>query len=67
MVVDQIDNNFSDQYAGWPVRFYVVQKQEDNAPWKLVFKGQPDDKNTYDSVPRLLDAFLAGITAQKEL
>ena len=61
MVVDQLDNNFSEQYAGWPVRFYVVQRYEDEADWKLVFKGQPDHVNTYDSVPKQLDTFLSGL------
>jgi len=65
MVVDQIDNNFSEQYAGWPVRFYVVQRNEDEQDWKLVFKGQPDHVNTYDSVPKQLDLFLSGLTAQQ--
>lgn len=61
MVVDQINNNFSDKFAGWPVRFYVVQRtdEEKQGQWKLVFKAQPDHKNTYDSVPKLLDSCLA--------
>lgn len=62
MVVDQIDNDFSEQYAGWPVRFYVVQRQQHDDNWKLLFKAQPDDKNTYDSVPKQLDNFLAELT-----
>lgn len=72
MVVDQLDNNFSEQYAGWPVRFYVVQKDSSSHNytttnnervdrWKVVFKAQPDDKNTYDSVPKLLDRVLADL------
>jgi len=56
MLVDHIDNNFGEQYAGWPVRFYVVQK--DQHTWKLLYKAQPDNNNTYDSVPKLLDRFL---------
>jgi len=57
MVVDHIDNNFSEKYAGWPVRFYVI----DPVKMKLLFKARPDEKNTYDSVPRLLDSFLENI------
>lgn len=59
MVVDQLDNNFSEQFAGWPVRFYVVRKEEEK--WKLLFKAQPDEKNTYDSVPKQLDSFLTSV------
>jgi len=59
MVVDQLDNNFSEKFAGWPVRFYVVQREEKRGDWKLVFKAQPDHKNTYDSVPKQLDSYLA--------
>lgn len=66
MIVDQIDNNFSEQYAAWPVRFYVAQKQNDHDAWTLVFKGQPDMKNTYDSVPRQLDLFLEGMVNRKQ-
>lgn len=58
MVVDQLDNNFSNTYASWPVRFYVVQREAKDQ-WKLTFKAQPDDKNTYDSVPKQLDSYLA--------
>jgi len=57
MVVDQLDNNFSEQFAGWPVRFYVVQQDVEDK-WKLLFKAQPDDKNTYDSVPKQLEHVL---------
>jgi len=64
MVVDQLDNNFSNNFAAWPVRFYVIQKEEKRVAggegeWKLVFKAQPDHQNTYDSVPKQLDSFLA--------
>jgi len=61
MVVDQMDNNFSEAYSGWPVRFYVVKKMtsaDADEQWKLIFKAQPDHNNTYDSIPRLLDRFL---------
>jgi len=62
MVVDQLDNNFSDTFAGWPVRFYVVQRDDRSEDqWKLVFKAQPDHKNTYDSVPKQLDSFLSTV------
>lgn len=61
MVVDQMDNNFSNTFAGWPVRFYVVQRENSHSEWKLSFKAQPDHKNTYDSVPRQLDSFLSEI------
>src|SRR5690606_29915251 len=62
MVVDQLDNNFSNTFASWPVRFYVVQREDGNVQkeqWKLTFKAQPDHKNTYDSVPQQLDSYLA--------
>jgi len=52
MVVDSINNNFSTEWAAWPVRFYVVHNK------KLVFKAHPDHKNTYDSIPKRLDEFL---------
>jgi len=65
MFVDQLDNNFSDKFAGWPVRFYVVQKEKsekgDLNKWKMVFKAQPDHKNTYDSVPKQLDNYLSTV------
>lgn len=52
MLVDDIDNNFSEDWASWPVRFYVVHNNT------LVFKAHPDHKNTYDSIPVRLDEFL---------
>jgi len=58
MVVDQLDNNFSEKFAGWPVRFYVVQRETKTDDWKMLFKAQPDHKNTYDSVPKQLDSYL---------
>jgi len=69
MVVDQLDNNFSNKFAGWPVRFYVVQRENTidsgrESNWKLVFKAQPDHKNTYDSVPKQLDSYLAQLLDQ---
>jgi len=56
MLVDNIDNEFSKSWAAWPVRFYVVHNN------KLVFKAQPDHKNTYDSIPVKLDEFLTLFT-----
>lgn len=53
MLVDNIDNGFSTNWAAWPVRFYVVHEK------KLVFKAQPDHMNTYDSIPERLDVFLS--------
>jgi len=53
LLVDQMDNNFSEQYAAWPIRFYVLEGK------KLVFKAQPDHNNTYDSIPPMLHKFLA--------
>jgi len=52
MLVDTIDNNFSNTYSAWPVRFYVIDQG------KIRFKAQPDQKNTYDSIPKALDQFL---------
>jgi len=57
MLVDCIDNNFSTDWAAWPVRFFVVQDK------KLIFKAQPDHKNTYDSIPVQLDTFLSKLTS----
>jgi len=57
MVVDGIGNEFSERFAAWPIRFYVVEWQE-NGEWRLSFKAQPDMLNTYDSVPVQLDGFL---------
>ena len=54
MVVDSVNNDFSEKFAGWPVRFYVVDEKN----MRLLFKARPDEKNTYDSVPRRLDSFL---------
>jgi len=52
MLVDNIDNSFSEQFAAWPIRFYVLEENQ------LVFKAQPDHKNTYDSIPQMLNSFL---------
>jgi len=52
MLVDGISNDFSETWAAWPVRFYVVKGK------KLLFKGQPDKLNTYDSIPKMLEGFL---------
>eukprot|EP01090_Pellita_catalonica_P012362 TRINITY_DN2661_c0_g1_i1.p1 TRINITY_DN2661_c0_g1~~TRINITY_DN2661_c0_g1_i1.p1 ORF type:complete len:125 (-),score=20.05 TRINITY_DN2661_c0_g1_i1:170-544(-) len=49
MVVDKVTNEFSRKYSAWPIRFYVIDQKG-----SILFKGQPDDKNTYDSVPRQL-------------
>jgi len=54
MVVDTITNEFSETYAAWPIRFYVIEKGRN-----LVFKAQPDHNNTYDSIPPALDKFLS--------
>jgi len=53
MVVDTITNEFSETFAAWPIRFYVIEEGR-----KLVFKAQPDHLNTYDSIPGKLDKFL---------
>jgi len=52
MIVDVISNDFSETYAAWPIRFYVIENE------KLVYKAQPDHKNTYDSIPPALNRFL---------
>jgi len=57
MVVDTIKNEFSEQFAAWPIRFYVVEDGR-----RLVYKAQPDHNNTYDSVPRKLEDFLEKYT-----
>jgi len=53
LLVDHIDNNFSETFAAWPIRFYVIEGR------KLVFKAQPDHNNTFDSVIPMLDNFLS--------
>jgi len=52
LLVDLIDNNFSENFAAWPIRFYVLEG------FQLVFKAQPDHNNTYDSIPLMLSEFL---------
>jgi len=59
MLVDGISNEFSETWAAWPVRFYVVHEN------KLVFKARPDHVNTYDSIPRMLDEFLEHFGTKK--
>jgi hypothetical protein len=54
MVVDTISNEFSETYAAWPIRFYVIENGR-----KLVYKAQPDHNNTYDSIPPALDKLLS--------
>jgi len=53
VLVDLIDNNFSETWAAWPIRFYVVEDKRN-----LVYKAQPDEKNTYDSIPIDLERFI---------
>jgi len=53
MVVDTIENEFSERFAAWPIRFYVVEEGR-----RLAFKAQPDHNNTYDSIPPMLEKFL---------
>jgi len=53
MLVDTIDNCYSETFAAWPIRFFVVENG------KILFKAQPDEKNTYDSIPPKLDTLLA--------
>jgi len=52
MLVDTIDNTYSDTFAAWPIRFFVIQNG------KIIFKAQPDHMNTYDSIPRKIDELL---------
>jgi len=54
LVVDTIRNEFCDKFSAWPIRFFVIENGR-----TLVFKAQPDHKNTYDSIPGKLDKFLA--------
>jgi len=53
VLVDLIDNNFSESWAAWPIRFYVIENGR-----TLVYKAQPDHKNTYDSIPKDLEEFI---------
>lgn len=64
MIVDGIENEFSEEFAGWPVRFYVVEKEPEG--WVLKFKAQPDEKNTYDSVPKRLEGVLEEMLKGRE-
>lgn len=54
MVVDTITNEFSETFAAWPIRFYLIEKGR-----TLVYKAQPDHKMTYDSIPPALDKILS--------
>jgi len=54
MLVDLIDNNFSEDWAAWPIRFYVIENGR-----TLAYKAQPDEKNTYDSIPIALENFIS--------
>lgn len=54
MVVDTITNEFSENFAAWPIRFYVIEKGS-----TLVYKAQPDHNMTYDSIPPALDRILS--------
>mmetsp|Transcript_12373 Transcript_12373/g.13700 ORF Transcript_12373/g.13700 Transcript_12373/m.13700 type:complete len:120 (+) Transcript_12373:1493-1852(+) len=53
MLVDTIENSFEQAYAAWPIRFYVI---EDGT---VTFVAQPDEMNTYDSIPARLDKVLS--------
>jgi len=44
LLVDTMDNDFSTHYSAWPIRFYVLDPHR-----KVLYKAQPDKKNTYDS------------------
>jgi len=44
LLVDTMSNEFSTSYAAWPIRFYIL-----NSDRQILFKAQPDQKNTYDS------------------
>jgi hypothetical protein len=62
LLVDSIENSFSEQYAAWPIRFFVLQQNErqtDN--YTILYKAQPDRNNTYDSVIPALGSFLQTI------
>jgi len=52
MLVDTIQNPFSETFAAWPIRFFVV---EDG---KIIYKAQPDHQKTYDSIPKDLGGLL---------
>ena len=54
-LIDLIDNNFSDTYAAWPIRFYVIQDG------KLTYIATPDENNTYDSIIPELNDFLVHV------
>jgi len=53
ILVDAIENEFSEKFSAWPIRFFVLEEGR-----RLVFKAQPDHLNTYDSIPPALDGFL---------
>jgi len=59
LLVDNMKNDFSEKFAAWPVRFFVLHKQ------KIIFKAHPDQQNTYDTIPPLLDKFLGDFVNQQ--
>lgn len=75
VLVDLIDNRFMKGYSAWPIRFFVLeptagQAMQDDAmrgkcEARVVFKAQPDGRNTYDSVIPNLQTFLLQRYAQK--
>jgi len=58
VLVDSVSNQFEEAYAAWPIRFYVLEESSEGEGPKLVYKAQPDHKNTYDSVLPALETFL---------
>jgi len=61
LLVDTIENSFSETFAAWPIRFFIVQNG------KIIFKAQPDGMSTYDSSPKelfsVLDSFQTEMAA----
>lgn len=53
MLVDNINNSFSESFAAWPIRFYVIQEG------RMSYIAQPDTHNTYDSILPDLREFLS--------
>jgi hypothetical protein len=58
LVVDSVANSFSEQYAAWPIRFFVLSQNEQEKTHTVLYKAQPDHNNTYDSVIPALHSFL---------
>lgn len=44
MLVDTIENSFSQAYAAWPIRFFLIQNGS------MTYIAQPDQHNTYDAI-----------------